>query len=262
MQSTLVSLSKRVTSESDRENLEKFLIKMGDKIDDSIQEQIVENFEFNVKWLADRTEKISSFLENYLLPIDKIEDQLRLPKTSEPVKYKVLLEVLNIQKGYTDFNGEVEVEVKLNEASRYIQMHSRGHAIEEYSVTEKNTGTIIEVLELSLFPQTDMLTIYFMSELPENFELIVKLKFKGQLLTGASGFYLTSYTTTDPETNRPMNRYLAATQFEPTRARHAFPNYDEPEYKAVFEIKILHEKDLTAIANMDGISTIRSVTFF
>lgn len=240
MQSTLVSMSKRVTSETERVNFANFLNKMGEgKIDSSINLQIVKNFAFNMDWVDDRTQSISKFF---------MENQLRLPEASKPNNYKVLLEVPNIRTGDLNFNGDVEIEVKVNEATNYIQMHSRNHIIDAFSVKEKSSGTIIEILELSLYPGADMLTIYFTSELQENSELIVNLKFKGQLLTGDRGFYMTNYTM-NGET-----RYLATTQFEPYWARQAFPCYDEPEFKAVFEVKIIHEKSLTAIANMDGVS--------
>lgn len=240
-------MSKRATEKTEQDNFEAFLVNMSGKIDVNVVEQIRENIEFNENWLREKMSEITMFLDEFLQPINEVEQVLRLPKTSAPLKYKLMLEVLNIQKADPNFNGEVEIEVNLRQMTSFIQLHSRGHIIDEYSVIEKSTNNSIQILELSLLPSTDMLTIYFMEMLPQDTTIIVKLKYRGQLLTGASGFYLTSYINSNRET-----RYLATTQFEPTRARHAFPCYDEPEYKAVFELSIVHEKELKAIANTQG----------
>lgn len=60
------------------------------------------------------------------------------------------------------------------------------------------------------------------------------------------GFYRNKYTTTDGK----EIRYGASTQFEPADCRRAFPCWDEPNFKATFDITLITKKNLRAISNM------------
>jgi aminopeptidase N len=75
------------------------------------------------------------------------------------------------------------------------------------------------------------------------------IEYSSQLPTFGSGFYQTSYVINGER------RYVGATQFQPYGGRYAFPHYDEPGYKAVFDLKITHNSSVGAISNTMGTDT-------
>ncbi|KAH7944783.1 hypothetical protein HPB49_000621 [Dermacentor silvarum] len=80
--------------------------------------------------------------------------------------------------------------------------------------------------------------------IPAGSQVTLHIAFSGTLDRDLVGLYLSSYVTAANETRR-----LAATQFEPTSARRAFPCLDEPALKASFELVLVHEQSHQAYAN-------------
>ena len=70
------------------------------------------------------------------------------------------------------------------------------------------------------------------------------LTFRGTLNDKLRGFYRSSY-----KDEQGVVHTLAATQFEATDARRAFPCWDEPHFKAVFAVTLAIDPTLTAISN-------------
>ena len=72
----------------------------------------------------------------------------------------------------------------------------------------------------------------------------LRLAFRGTLNDKLRGFYRSVYK--DPS---GVSRTMAATQFEATDARRAFPCWDEPAFKAVFAVTLAIDPALTAVSN-------------
>ena len=72
----------------------------------------------------------------------------------------------------------------------------------------------------------------------------LQIQFSGILNDKLHGFYRSTYKGADGQ-----DKPLASTQFESTDARRAFPCWDEPAFKAVFQVTLVVDEKLTAISN-------------
>jgi aminopeptidase N len=73
---------------------------------------------------------------------------------------------------------------------------------------------------------------------------VLQLEFDGILNDGMHGFYRSTYTAQDGST-----KVIGTTQFESTDARRAFPCFDQPDFKAIFQITIVAPSTLTILSN-------------
>jgi aminopeptidase N len=219
----LVSASTRVSDTGDKNLLLDTLDRLeadGRVLGADTRKNVLRNIELNNDWVSgQRYQDTHQFLNHYLGDIDEDESQLRLPKTSEPLFYKVHHDVRNVHRGDLPFTGEVTADILINKDTDKIMFHSKQQTINELVVTDR-TGNEIKVRTYSLQPAADSITIYFMSQLHAGTQIVVYIKYSAELLTVGSGFYRTQYTEDG------VTKYLATTQFQPTGARYAFPHYD------------------------------------
>ncbi|XP_022127003.2 aminopeptidase N isoform X1 [Pieris rapae] len=108
--------------------------------------------------------------------------------------------------------------------------HSHVRNIQILSIRASSGDRLILTLETMLNPNVDY---------------TLQLSFEGRISNSLTGFYKSSYK----DANNDI-RELAATQFEPTSARAAFPCFDEPAFKAKFEISIAHPQNISVLSNM------------
>jgi len=175
-------------------------------------------------------------------------DSYRLPRSVVPSRYEIRMEP-DLQSG--TFTGTETVEVTVREPVNEIVLNAaeleiRGVTIRgEHGAIYDGTATLEEGTERArlAFPQTLD---------PGSWRL--SLDFTGLLNDKLRGFYRSTIKSTQPGGSsqggdRPGENLLAVTQFEATDARRAFPCWDEPAFKAVFQVTLVIPEDLAAISN-------------
>ena len=80
----------------------------------------------------------------------------------------------------------------------------------------------------------------------------IELEFEGLHTESMVGFYRSHYMHNGKEYS------FLTTQFEPTGARMAFPCFDEPAFKAVFDISLVVDNGVETISNMEKLSVAKT----
>ncbi|OQR67759.1 puromycin-sensitive aminopeptidase-like, partial [Tropilaelaps mercedesae] len=176
------------------------------------------------------------------LPADPSEPEarqaLRLPKTVVPSYYKLSLKI-DLDK--CDFTGVAEVDVTVNDSTTSILLNSVGLAIIN---GEFNCGK--EKIPVKDIREKEDEKIEFLMEAPVQKGFgVLRYSFWGSLSDDLRGFYRCNGKN---EKGQLMN--FASTNFESADARRAFPCWDEPAIKAVFEVTLTIQKAYLALSNM------------
>ncbi|CAG9772964.1 unnamed protein product [Ceutorhynchus assimilis] len=172
---------------------------------------------------------------------------IRLPEHIKPHSYQINL-IPFIQEGNFTFHGEETILINVSKNSNHITLHSDSLLIDSVNVMNINNESV-SVKDVRMDTKRQFLIIDLDGFLQANKQYYVYIQFKGVLNNMLEGFYRSSYV----ENN--ITRWLAATQFQATDARKAFPCFDEPAFKAKFQINIARMKNMTAISNMPRIDT-------
>ncbi|MEE9593579.1 MAG: M1 family metallopeptidase [Thermoplasmata archaeon] len=167
------------------------------------------------------------------------EETHRLPTNVIPEKYA--LTITPDLEAFT-FEGEVDIEAIVRNPTSEILMNAKELEISDARLTWED-GRTLKPKEISLDKEADRLNLIFSEDLPPG-SLVVSLRFSGTLNNQLRGFYRSQYTNPEGE-----DRFMATTQFEATDARRAFPCWDEPAHKAVFDLSLIVPSELMAVSN-------------
>jgi puromycin-sensitive aminopeptidase len=156
----------------------------------------------------------------------------RLPQTVVPEHY-----ALHFAPDFnTDtFAGDETIHVRLRTPSDHVTLHAAEIDFHEVTITSAGRSQSARQARDTKH-QTVTLTV------PTRLDAgpaSIHITYTGYLNNQLRGFYL----------SRANNRKYAITQLEATDARRAFPSFDEPAFKATFDISVTIDSGDTAISN-------------
>ncbi|KAL0968264.1 hypothetical protein UPYG_G00264470 [Umbra pygmaea] len=192
---------------------------------------------------------------------------MRLPGNLIPEKYVIYLQpklytvMTNATNQTLIFTGNSTVFLRCVEHTKNIILHSKQQNVTSVEVKDLSNGNSIKVLDQIFYDESDFLEILLEEPLMKNGTYSLFTSFEGELLEDLSGFYTSSYKKepTKEEDAKWLfgnetiveldERFIAASQMQPTDARKVFPCFDEPGMKATFKVTIIHRLDTVALSN-------------
>jgi len=158
--------------------------------------------------------------------------QWRLPTTVAPSHYNLSFAV-DLQRAR--FDGSETIEVTVAQPTRTIVLNAADIAFREVSI---GAGPARQTATVSLSDVYQTATLTVPKPLPSG-ATEIHITYTGSLNDKLRGFYLST---------EKGQRY-AVTQFEATDARRAFPTFDEPAFKATFDVTLTIDRSDSAISN-------------
>ena len=167
----------------------------------------------------------------------------RLIDSVRPSRYRISLQP-DIQAA--TFTGRVVIDLTMSERCPEIRINCVDIDISLASLFWDGSEFAASV---TYDPENEM-AVLTTEVVPGPGHARLTMEFAGKLNQHLAGFYRSSYLDNDNNTV-----FIATTQFEATDARRAFPCFDEPDMKAVFEVELEVPSDHLAISNGAEISS-------
>ncbi|HET6177909.1 MAG TPA: M1 family metallopeptidase [Candidatus Sulfotelmatobacter sp.] len=162
----------------------------------------------------------------------------RLPEVARPDNYKLAF-TPDLDKA--TFEGDETITIRVLKPTSEITLNAAEIDFHEVSIT---SGGSTQKAKAAPDKEKEMVVLSVEKPLAAG-PATVHITYAGILNSEMRGLYLGK---------DDQGRKYAATQFEATDARRAFPSFDEPDYKATFDITAVADKGQVAISNYKVVS--------
>ncbi|CAD5225948.1 unnamed protein product [Bursaphelenchus xylophilus] len=164
----------------------------------------------------------------------------KLPTFAYPTAYSIYL-----KPDINTFNclGKVTITINIVESTNLLQLHAEKLKFTDVSLVLES-GKALERPSLRFDETWSLLFVDLGSKIEPQ---LIKLTFEYEFTLNEhlNGFYRSNYKDSEGKQKCLLSTFLC-----PTYARKVFPCYDEPIYKATFQVELEVSKGLTALSNM------------
>ncbi len=161
-----------------------------------------------------------------------------LPHTAIPSHYAI--SIVPDAKALR-FAGKVTVDVDVPAATPTIVLNASHLKVTKAALV---AGGKAEVLTITHDETAETVTLSSKAPIKPG-QYRVEMDYDGVIDTQADGLFALDYPGTDGKQTRAL-----FTQFEPSYARQFAPMFDEPSYKATFDLSVVVPEDRLAVSNM------------
>src|SRR5690348_5399952 len=162
----------------------------------------------------------------------------RLPETARPENYKLTF-TPDLEKA--NLAGNETIAIRVLKPTSEITLNAVDIDFHEVTIT---SGGTTQKAAVKLDKEKEMVVLTVEKPLAAG-PATVHITYTGILNSEMRGLYLGK---------DDQGRKYAASQFEATDARRAYPSFDEPDYKATFDITAIADKGMAAISNQKIVS--------
>jgi aminopeptidase N len=171
-------------------------------------------------------------------PFDFDSTPGKLPKHVRPADYAIRIEP-NVER--LTFTGNETVQLQVDRPSREIIFNVLDVTVDDATIDDRP----LPRSAIKLDRANEIATLALPEELAPGKHTLA-LKFAGKINQFGAGLYYARYY----EQTSGRKKILLGTQFEPTDARRFFPCWDEPSFRARFQLTVVVPETWMAVSNM------------
>jgi puromycin-sensitive aminopeptidase len=169
----------------------------------------------------------------------------QLPRTAIPHHYAI---TVTPRAERLTFDGHVGIDLDVTTPTQQLVLNAADMELSSATLRPGKGGAALPA-RISLDPKAETATLVFPRKLaPGSYHLAIT--YSGVIHTQANGLFALDY-----KNNEAKNARSLFTQFEAADARRFFPGWDEPDYKATFDLTARVPANSMAVGNMPALSS-------